>query len=1018
MSKRIFTAWNAVWAVLFLLGVLVLLMPQGAQASKADDPGSYGGWGSPTSRGVGGVSIAPFNEKQPEISSLACVVRGKALTEKQIDVMSELAKMTYLISEGKLTEEIWGGTKQDESETDDEDRIREPWYPKSGANFDDPWSAPNHGFPEGAAGARAFLRIEKKWLEKPVTQIGKDGGNPVHDNLTGDPTLSAWSDYRNREFQSEESAEDTGAGDKIWVYMDKNKARTQDNWKEAQEKGFPLTITEAKQIAAYINVNTTSGLSSFKTGKNGLPDGCITATFDNNLDVSFGQLFDDPGEFFVGLTVGSALDIVGGLYESMSQDAWSGLMHTAHTERGDMIWDIDDKCLSQENRDFVASRDPSGDRVVTTTAYGDTCQNNTPLGFSKKNTKIDPKDRPFYLDLAALIAWLITGTYFVILFASAVVFIYRGNRSQSMNLMRVAPKLLLSIMLAIAATFLIGAAISVSNWVTMAILDMTTQRGSPVTIMNIMLSTTGQTLDLPTLPSAVMTLFVATITLVASFVFLFGVVIKQLMLIVLIVLAPIAIFCLVVDSWRPQFMRWLKSFGILLMIPIGIALIMQLGVLLNPVMSGGVSQFLSVFMLIGTVVAMAWIMKTGLSIAITGKNVSFMDKIGQAAQLAAPYVPGGAALGVAGKGLSTLGNKANLGNKIAGSLIPEGRAATAGSEGPGLLSKAKNAVGDSRNARKDRRVEKADKRKGNDPNNEHEKGRVRKKLDRMRRKKHLKKADKHAKYKAAKSADPTDTSWIKGAGVLRNLRNQVGGRVSGAKEKVLATAVVADTLAGLSSIPFVGRRFAGIGKSAFRDEVAPLDRVTRPKTEYNEATGKEEQVYEKDDRGRFKRDDNGDRIPVMETVMQKGEIKGVTIHNKAEGNKMYSEISIMEQEMQQRLAEEQGYSSWGQLVEQNPDRADAATQQINQQIFDKFEVYGGSAGMTFNKKTQTWSMNTTEHAYKHGENRKNGSYSLGGMSERAKDALEEENLRRGRDRNGYDDRRDGYDNYDPDPDFT
>lgn len=428
---------------------------------------------------------------------------------------------------------------------------------------------------------------------------------------------------------------------------------------------------------------------------------------------------------------------------------------------------------------------------------------------------------------------------------------------------------------------------------------------------------------------------------------------------------------------------------------------MQLGVLLNPVMGGSVSQFLSVFMLVGTVVAMAWMVKTGLSIAITGKNVNFMAKgmqaAGAAAGFAGKYVPGGFALGALGKGASALGQKMDqksLGNKLAGALVPEGRAAGAGAGG-GMLSGVKNAIGDSRKARKDKRAEIAEKKKGNDPSNESEDGWVKRRMNRMRRRRHASRTSRKGLAMERAAQDPNDSSWIKGAGIRNNLRHQIASR----GRKFLGNGLVAE---GLTAIPIIGGFAAGVARSNYRPAVMPTE-------ERYKLDEKGNRIAERDADGFIKKDkETGETIYQKERVaISREDLKGASVMSKAEGDKMRSEIETITTEMQQEAAAKAGYRNWKTFQRKNKGASDEALQKINQTVFDRYEVVGGADGMRFDKQTQTYTVTTTQKAYdserKAAADAGRGSrYSAAGMSEGARQAIEEENLRQASNRYGDD----------------
>lgn len=642
------TSWHGILAVLFCLGLLVCLLPHRAEAAQG-----YGTWNINT--GYGNKNLMPVNPNEPEMTSFTCssvAYQGDKsfdITPAMRSAMRTILTSAALISMGKWDREKWSS---------DEDGT-----PDSLADED------NMGFPTGSDGLRKYLALEKAAFLKEID--GKKG------------TVSLWSYPDHRKFFDESKGSQTrvlwskseDGDDEIWLDFDHDGKREESNISDY----LPFTVKEGEFMASLINPKATKWLMALNWNK--IPDGCLDAEFNSFNDVGLSDLWDSPTTFVNELVVNGLLKTVSAVYEGVSEPAYKWAFVTPHTERGDLMWDLEDNCADQDRKTNF-------------------CQGGTPLGFNKNNVS-DKGDRPFYIDAAAAMGWLTTGLYFIILFAAAIVFMFRGNRSQTLNLMKLGPRILLALLLTIAAPFVIGAAITASNYSVNAFLSFA---GADVmSTFNLILSLAGFLVDPPSSPltpedyfMSIINLLVAIVATFAAVLMFFGSLLRQLILIVLIILSPIAIFCSISDTWRPKFIRWMRALGVVIFLPVATAMVLTIGMVINPLsgstgseyvngsgfgsqvaelvgVSGGtVKGTIGVMMVLLTALAMALVLKSGLSVAITNKSLT--SNMGRALQIAAPMAAAIPGVGVGGvAALNKLGGTMTSSDRGSASLIPGGR---------------------------------------------------------------------------------------------------------------------------------------------------------------------------------------------------------------------------------------------------------------------------------------------------------------------------------------------------------
>jgi hypothetical protein len=381
-------------------------------------------------------------------------------------------------------------------------------------------------------------------------------------------------------------------------------------------------ITDA--VATYGNqINPLTMTSS-------VPAGCGLQVFTVSAP-SFGELFSSPGEFFTDMIFYIPGNLTQSAYNFIQPKAFTYTFWTPHTERGDTFFNVTTNCSLGTSATSAASNPNNGAPTTTSLNDGDEqtnaaqvqddCYNGTPLGFSQARLK-PVNQTAWYIDLAHFFQWILSGTYFLILFTAAVVYMVRGNRSTSFNVLQLIPRLLLSALLTIFISEIIGVAITTSDLITKSLLDYSAA-GSSATqslnvINNILLRTgfifQGFGADF----SQFIQIVVGAVTVFFFFVFVIEALIRQFVLMGVIIFAPVACFCLIVPRWQPRFGFFVRILLTICMIPALMALVFRLGTAMNPIindptdLSSGAAA-IGVFMFVLTLYLMGKIFKLGRS---------------------------------------------------------------------------------------------------------------------------------------------------------------------------------------------------------------------------------------------------------------------------------------------------------------------------------------------------------------------------------------------------------------------
>jgi hypothetical protein len=412
-------------------------------------------------------------------------------------------------------------------------------------------------------------------------------------------------------------------------------------------------------------------------------EGCQISPILVQTPGGLGAFLKDPGEWVTDLMLYIPTRVTSGGYNFLEPYAFKFSFFTPHTERGDTFFNIASTCNPKDYGTYDSDgKQISGISRGDQQMIQDTCASGTPLGFSKSHLDVR-KQNSWFIVVSQFLQWLISGLYFLILFTSAVVYMMRGSRAANFNVVQLIPRLFLSALLTILAPWLIGLAITVSNTFVQAMFD--TSDGRSIGAISDLVRQAGVISGAPDdLISRVVQLIVGAITTFYFGFFAIVSLLRQVLLIGLVTLAPLAMFCLLVPAWHKRFYQWIKGTLLVVFAPAMMAFILKLGMAINPVLQSaggatGLLGFLGVFALLITL----WLMAKALKLSISATLGTQMPSLTGQALLGAGGILGivgqtsGGKMGALARGGSAVanaaGSAATASNDVGGSLVPSNR---------------------------------------------------------------------------------------------------------------------------------------------------------------------------------------------------------------------------------------------------------------------------------------------------------------------------------------------------------
>ena len=440
-----------------------------------------------------------------------------------------------------------------------------------------PKAAPgNGGYAEGAAGMQAFLRNEIQLLES-----------------------GQWVDYSARQLAVVDGKREQGS------YL-----AQKPGWQVVLERSAERPIPERQpRLASLIPAESKHPLELTSL----LPEACALDPIQAE-GPRFSSLIGDPGQFILDALLYIPAGLAKAGHDYLQPQAWRYAFWTPHTERGDLMWTVPVGCSPRG----------SEERAYSSNQALANCRGSAPVGFDGElHAPQADGQQPWFLVAAQLIQWLLTGVYLLIFFSAAIAYMFRSNRSAVHGIVRLVPRLLASIVLVVFAGWIIGNLITVSNFAVSLVFGF--DEAPTVGAINTFLLQAGPIAGGSEVFQQLVELLVGATTVFFYLVLFLAAVARQVILVALIILAPLAALCLIVDSWRQHFHTYVRLLSAVLALPVVLALILRIGTSINPLILdpasayGGLEGIIGLAMMVLTFYLMYWAIKQAKEFALTGR---------------------------------------------------------------------------------------------------------------------------------------------------------------------------------------------------------------------------------------------------------------------------------------------------------------------------------------------------------------------------------------------------------------
>jgi len=507
----------------------------------------------------------------------------------------------------------------------------------------------NGGYPNGESGLNRFLDKERELLR---------AGN--------------WIDYDSRTLEKRTSAS--------------NSYQVRPGWSVVlQTDSSGVGRTQGNEIAELIPNDIGNPLELTSE----LPPACALSPLDPDSP-DFGNLFSNSGDYFTDMLLYTPARLAAGLFNVLQPHAFKYAFFTPHSERGDLFWDLPATCS------------PSGNGGLSSAEAG-ACSGGEALGFSEKSLSAGSADA-WFLRVAASLQWLISGFYFMILFAAAIVFMFRGNRSSNLRLLDLLPRLILATVLTMSAGYLIGMLVSFSNVAVQTIFEFNDINS--IAAINTFLLQSGNIVGGPEIIQNLTQIVVGILTSLFFLAIILVTLLRQMLFVGLLVLAPLAAFSLLVERWRGNAILYMRVLLTVIFLPVVFAFILAIGMGINPLVRDplaaygdiqgiiGIGLMLLSFFLIyrSVIVAKEFVLRGGGGVrdaigADRFRRSALRDRLDRGP--ANKLIPAGREAGAA---LPASAGAAGVGGSGAGRQLEAGRPSTSGLSGSTLSSAGVSAA--------------------------------------------------------------------------------------------------------------------------------------------------------------------------------------------------------------------------------------------------------------------------------------------------------------------------------------
>jgi len=445
--------------------------------------------------------------------------------------------------------------------------LLKPWIPKS-MPWDGSWGAFNTSAPErilsacNLASTQEEVNAIRSALRDFLLTMGDDWNRirSSDEYKTGRQRQRAWQqDIRSRIRTGE--AANTPALDKASAKVDlPNRLRTALNSIRVNE------INDYNDLVAAVN----------DASKGCVPEPSAVKAVGRYLDgISIGAFFKDPLLTFVRILAGIFGLPFAFIYDLTADFAFPVFFSTPHVERGESL--LSNVGLGQPPGGAKSSKSLGFDVKL---AQGKSEKGRVIIvdssGRAVKEFHDTANRDNIWIATAIALRYLVSIFYGVAFFAALALYLIRRGREGQFDIRQVFPKIILSVLAMAAFPFLAGALITISNQL---INSLFSRFGNSIPFeltQSIVGYTAGLTENggfgaiLEMILTVLNSIMLALMTLILSVV---GA-LRQIALIVFIILAPIAIFSIVIKQQPFFFKKWLSSFvQLVFVIPVTVSVV-------------------------------------------------------------------------------------------------------------------------------------------------------------------------------------------------------------------------------------------------------------------------------------------------------------------------------------------------------------------------------------------------------------------------------------------------------------
>lgn len=365
-------------------------------------------------------------------------------------------------------------------------------------------------------------------------------------------------------------------------------------------------------IAQFINPNVENPLYLAVN----LPEACSLGA-ETPSEPDFADFFTNPGKFQTDSFLYTPTSIATSALEFLQPYAFRWTFWTPHSERGDLLWNTPQVCAPTVN-------------LGATSPIRANCSTSAPLGFSGLSSNRDTES-VWYLQVANFLQWFISGTFVLIIFGAAIIYMFKGNRTTQVKLADLFPRMALALGLTAMSGIIIGTIITFSNTLVELVFNFSDTES--IGAVNNFLLQSGNIIGGDSVLQDTGQMIVSIITSFFFLVFVGSSIVRQLLLVMLIILAPVACFALLSVRWQRIFQVYVRALTTVIFVPVILAFILKVGLSLNPLVTDPIGSYGSLqgVLGLGMMLITLWLMYKALRISfewIRGGGAAVSEHLG------------------------------------------------------------------------------------------------------------------------------------------------------------------------------------------------------------------------------------------------------------------------------------------------------------------------------------------------------------------------------------------------------